>query len=144
MEDYLTIYKHYIRFLKEQGVYRRALSLHKRNFNGNVKKIFLTFRPSSWVQNSSAFCVWCQTREGDIFWWPISILWQCECTLEKYDDYDSPEGLIRLIDDYIEFFNKHIGEEITNIPKDTIGKLKKKLTTVRKKMAEMMCDNILF
>lgn len=144
MEDRLTVSKHYIRFLKEQGVYRRALSLHKRNLNGNVKKIFLTYRPASWVQNTSAFCVWSQTREGDIFWWPISILWQCECTLEKYDDYNSPDGMVRLIDEYIDFFNKHIGEEITNMPKDTIGKLKNKLMIVRKKMLKMRCDENLF
>lgn len=144
MEDRLTVSKHYIRFLKEQGVYRRALSLHKRNLNGNVKNIFLTYRPATWVENASAFCVWSQTSEGDIFWWPISILWQCECVLNQYDEYNTPDGMVRLIDVYIDFFNRHIGEEITNIPKDTIGKLKNKLRIVRKKMLKMRCDEILF
>ena len=144
MEDRLTVSKHYIRFLKEQGVYRRALSLHKRNLNGNVKNIFLTYRPATWVENASAFCIWSKTREGDIFWWPISILWQCECVLNQYDEYNTPDGMRESIDVYIDFFNKHIGEEITNIPKDTIGKLKNKLIIVRKKMVKMRCDEILF
>jgi hypothetical protein len=52
--------------------------------------------------------------------------------------------MVRLIDEYIDFFNKHIGEEITNMPKDTIGKLKNKLRIVRKKMLKMRCDEILF
>ena len=144
MEDKLTVSKHYIRFLKEQGVYRRALSIHRRNFNGKISAIFFTYRPAAWLQNSSAFCCWGHTREGDIFWWPISILWQCECIINQYDDYNSPEGMIKTIDEYIDFFNKHIDEEITNIPKDTIARLKNKLRIVRKTMVKMRCDEILF
>jgi len=74
-------YKAYKRFLKEKGVYTRALKIHSKGlFNERViiKKL-LAIKPSDWIQNGSVFCSWCRTPEGDLFWWSVSILWQITC-----------------------------------------------------------------
>ena len=75
-------YKIYKRFLKDEGIFRRALEIHSecRHLNEHLikKKLFLTM-PSQWIQSCGTFCQWCRSPEGDKFWWPISILWQIKC-----------------------------------------------------------------
>lgn len=74
-------YKAYKRFLKEKGVYARALKIHSKGlFNERVirERLFI-IKPSQWIQDGSVFCSWRRTSEGDLFWWSVSILWQITC-----------------------------------------------------------------
>ena len=71
-------YKAYKRFLKEKGVYTRALKIHSKGmFNEReIRENLFKIKPSQWIQDGSVFCSWDRTSEGGLFWWSISILWQ--------------------------------------------------------------------
>lgn len=92
-------YKAYKRFLKDEGVYKRAMEIHslKGEFNEHsIKKKLSMVRPSQWIQNSMAFYQWCYTPEGETFWWPISILWQIKCLQQEiiiFNEYESKDTL---------------------------------------------------
>jgi hypothetical protein len=88
--------KRYKRFMKERGLYSRMLALHTTydsiyGFHKKERKKY-TFKelltstldsPCKWIQNSTVFCTWSRTKEGDGFWWIISILWEIKCFNEK-------------------------------------------------------------
>lgn len=51
-------------------------------------------KPSDFIWNCSAFCIWNTTSEGEGFWWAISSLWKEYCIRENLFFY---EDKIRLI-----------------------------------------------
>lgn len=91
--------KRYKRFMKEYGLYSRMIFLHTTytsyfsDVNGfkrtKKKKAFKELLTSTndpvnkWIQNSSVFCTWSGTKEGDTFWWLISMLWEVKCYNEE-------------------------------------------------------------
>ena len=79
MIEFENIFKVFLRFLKEEGVYHRALSIYGKN-KRNVKDILkrdLCF--THWIQHEDTFCLWHTTDEGKDFWWIIHLLWLIKC-----------------------------------------------------------------
>lgn len=84
------ILKLYMRFLKEEGIYYRAIKIHKNAAKKrNLEKYFDVFNvtpPDMWIQNSYIFCHWLETKEGQMFWWLKDIYWKFECyKIDKND-----------------------------------------------------------
>ena len=83
------ITKIYIRFLKDNGIFRRAIELHRthnksiavKNFNRNklLRVLRYTNYPFQFMSDSTAFCTWDDTIEGNEYWWIKSLLWKIEC-----------------------------------------------------------------
>lgn len=135
--------KRYERFLKEMGVYKRAIQIHnngpipfkKKSVLGRIgyPEILKTNSayPRGWIQTSGIFCTWAKSPEKDVFWWPISLLWQAECI--ENDIYTSDE--YRLTDEHlIEDFRRYLAylkmdgiKENTSISINTIANLKDKV-----------------
>ena len=114
--------KRYERFLKEMGVYKRAIDIHSRRENVLPKrgiayqsKLKANTFPRSWIQSSGTFCTWSRTPEKDVFWWAISLLWQYECNENNIllDGYNYVNNGMDLKDNfrrYLEYYN-NIGDE---------------------------------
>lgn len=80
MIEFNKILKIYLRFLKEEGVYHRALSIHSGNGKINAKKALqddILF--THWIQHEETFCLWSSTKEGKDFWWIIHLQWLIKC-----------------------------------------------------------------
>jgi len=129
--------KRYERFLKEMGVYRRAIQIHtygtgKRRY-GYPTILKINCHVRSWIQSSGTFCTWLRTPEKDVFWWAISLLWQYECYENRIllDDTNYVPDVKFLNDDfrrYLEYYN-NIGDEkkYSSISINTLEKLKDKI-----------------
>ena len=76
MIEFNKVFKFYLRFLKEEGVYHRALSIHGKNNKISAKKVLqddILF--THWIQHEDTFCLWSSTKEGKDFWWIIHLQW---------------------------------------------------------------------
>lgn len=120
VEGILKIYK---RFLKENGVYTRAMYLHLNGCGRKSRKITpekfknkLSYfsDPMCLLSNVGIFCIWRESSEGDYFWWKISNKWKIKCINEcigitpAWRDYNH---IIKVIDLYLASF-------ATTMPKD--------------------------
>jgi len=115
MKDRKLIQKEYFRFLKEYGVFSKAMAIHKgkiKRFNYlGLSDLLDTCDPYVWIQNSNVFCTWSRSDEGDLFWWGVCILWQCECVFKGLHDFKSETlqskigSLLVYIRDYDRSFN---------------------------------------
>lgn len=103
MKDIKVIQKVFFRFLKENGVFARCIEIYKKSLikNGrtSISDLLIPIQPYSWIQSSNGFCSWCRTVEGDMFWWGLSLSWQCECVVNDYilDTYNKQSYLRTLI-----------------------------------------------
>jgi hypothetical protein len=146
--------KRYERFLKEMGVYKRAIEIHSGRVNGLCKRniayptiIKANTYPRSWIHSSGTFCTWSRTPEKDVFWWAISLLWQYECYENNIllDGYSYVHNIMFLKDDfrrYLEFYN-NIGDEkkYSSISINTLEKLKEKIIEVSAIINEKYLEN---
>ena len=88
-ENIQEIAKIYIRFLKDNGIFKRALELHYTHNRGIVVKnnnrdvLLKALRhsdyPFQFISDSGTFCIWRDTEEGEDYWWMKSLLWRIEC-----------------------------------------------------------------
>ena len=135
--------KRYERFLKEMGVYKRAIDIHSKSVNGLPKrgiayqaKIKSNTYPRSWIQSSGTFCTWSRTPEKDVFWWAISLLWQYECYENNIllDGYNYVHNVMFLKDDfrrYLEYCDNIRNEKnFSSVSINTLEKLKEKIIEV--------------
>ena len=146
--------KRYERFLKEMGVYKRAIDIHSRRENVLPKrgiayqsKLKANTFPRSWIQSSGTFCTWSRTPEKDVFWWAISLLWQYECYENDIllDGYNYVHNVMYLKEDfrrYLEYYN-NIGDEkgCSSISINTLEKLKEKIIEVSEIINEIYFEN---
>jgi hypothetical protein len=116
MEDINVIQKVFFRFLKENGVFARCIEIYKksliRNKHTNISDLLIPIQPYSWIQSSNGFCSWCRTVEGDMFWWGLSLSWQCDCVVNNYiaDTYNKQSylrTLINNINDYTKSYKNY-------------------------------------
>ena len=84
------VFKAYTRFLKDNGVYKRAMELHSthnKDCNDTLpiikKKLCELSSPIYFISNVFMFCAWAGTSEGEDFWWKISVKWEIKCALEN-------------------------------------------------------------
>jgi len=135
--------KRYERFLKEMGVYKRAIEIHSKRTN-ELSKTNIAYQfalkantyPRSWIQSCGTFCTWSKTPEKDVFWWAISLLWQYEChenriLLDGNNYVHDVKYLKHDLGRYLEFYN-NIGDEkkYSSISINTLEKLKEKIIEV--------------
>ena len=133
-----NIIKGYMRFLKDEGIFYRAMSihgsrcdwynrqkiLHNSDYVFNDKPLIrcaiksLRDRidiPGQFISDCRTFCDWSQTKEGRGYWYSKSVLWRWYLVKELHDKSDmySFEHHIReILEDYSDA-----------IPKDTLLKL---------------------
>ena len=131
--------KRYERFLKEMGVYKRAIDIHSGRVNELSKRniayqaiIKTNTYPRSWIQSNGTFCTWSRTPEKDGFWWAISLLWQYECCENDIllDGYNYVHNVMYLKEDfkrYLEYYNNIGDEKNSSISINTLEKLKEKI-----------------
>ena len=131
--------KRYERFLKEMGVYKRAIDIHSGRVNELSKRniayqaiIKTNTYPRSWIQSNGTFCTWSRTPEKDVFWWAISLLWQYECCENDIllDGYNYVHNVMYLKEDfkrYLEYYNNIGDEKNSSISINTLEKLKEKI-----------------
>lgn len=75
-EEKIKIFK---RFLKEQGVYNRAMWLYANYIARGKKNVIAalsTSKPWEWLSDMDIFCLWSATDEGRKLWAKINILWR--------------------------------------------------------------------
>ena len=128
--------KRYERFLKEMGVYKRAIEIHSGRKIAYQDIIKANTYPRSWIQSCGTFCTWSKTPEKDVFWWAISLLWQYEChenriLLDGNNYVHDVKYLKHDLGRYLEFYN-NIGDEkkYSSISINTLEKLKEKIIEV--------------
>ena len=131
--------KRYERFLKEMGVYKRAIDIHSGRVNELSKRniayqaiIKTNTYPRSRIQSNGTFCTWSRTPEKDVFWWAISLLWQYECCENDIllDGYNYVHNVMYLKEDfkrYLEYYNNIGDEKNSSISINTLEKLKEKI-----------------
>jgi hypothetical protein len=90
------IVKRYKRFLKENGIYKRAISIHMNSYDfrkENCKSLSNLFstcsQPDDFLKLISKFCVWAQTPEGRGYWWALSLHWREICLAENFENLNS-------------------------------------------------------
>ena len=75
-EEKINIFK---RFLKEQGVYSRAMWLYANCIARDKKNVIaalIASRPWEWLSDMDIFCLWTDTEEGRKLWAKVNILWR--------------------------------------------------------------------
>ena len=82
--DFEKVKKSYIRFLKDRGIYVRAKNILFGNGKEEFKSIddlykHYRIRVPYWFENTSFFCLWSDTSEGDTYWWCHSVAWKAFC-----------------------------------------------------------------
>lgn len=123
--EFDTNFKRYKRFMKDNGLYARMMQIHLGECSSHNKRIFSelksflcnTVEPFSWIQGAAAFCSWSSTKEGDLFWWLISIRWQAICIKESLFKNPMHEKLFieRLnynLDSIVDCYGKILSKEI--------------------------------
>lgn len=142
--------KHFMRFLKEKGIYKRAFNIitdknncyHKNATYVNYGSRLRMIAPKEWIQSGTSFCMWSDTPEKDIFWWGMSILWNYECmereiTYNYKIDTDFYEKLlIREIRSYLNCYGRNDIHSQTSIPRKKIEYIKNQLKEKLKKLTE--------
>lgn len=141
MQDFDKNVKKYKRFLKEYGLFKRAIHIHQygadfctvREETRKFPDCLLEHDPCNWIQNPRAFCSWARTNEGDCFWWSISLLWQlticCDDSFSK--DYFLRESMVRYANSFLKHiriiprnYKRKLNERIINEIKDKVNKIK--------------------
>ena len=143
-EEKVKIYK---RFLKENGVYKRVIEIHcNGTYYDRKKRKFPTclehFGILTWIQNSNCFCTWYYTKEGDLFWYALSVLWQMHCYITESCDlknenkiYIITNFLNRLNNDFFDYY-KTISEENKELVKNIYEKIKSDKIKLKEKLKE--------
>ena len=124
--DFDKVVKRYKRFLKENGIYRRAIEIHMEKnhiyhpFSQKYKNLSEALNGIAyydWMQSTKSFCMWASTKEGDAFWWFYSILWRYIC----FNEYHimSLSTLICDINTYLNsnIYNKRYPENVNILEK---------------------------
>lgn len=138
--------KIYTRFLKEHGVFKRAIEIHKYGAREREKET--TFEASlrkcdywyEWLQDDYCFCLWRYTKEHDEFWWALSILWQVTCFHNDITGVINVNRRIRLqecinsIDRYNDWFSCHENTGLSCIDEKTINELKDKINKYKEEL----------
>ena len=114
------VFNIYKRFLKDNGVFHRAMQVHKQRMNKMGAEHFLYWLnkdPMKIMSNADMFTTWANTKERKLFWWKISNRWKIKCLKEKigyyrYYKYD----YIKVVEMLMKFEQKHrldiSGEEL--------------------------------
>ena len=63
-------------------------SIKKNGYSG-FSELLDSCDPYSWINSSRIFCTWSRSDEGDLFWWGVCLLWQCECIFKEFHDIKS-------------------------------------------------------
>jgi hypothetical protein len=138
MKDVTITKKRFFRFLKEMGVYSRCIEIYKEHKGLLRYRLFLDYDPYFWIQNPSMFCGWCSTKEGDMFWWAISLLWQYECYINGYvngyNELKLPENIMKDLSDFFEYFNIFSKGFRTSVSSEKLYELKEKLVDINNKL----------
>jgi len=126
------IIKKYKRFLKENGIYQRAIELHSYHnckktilsLYGDIKKFnfksLLAYNPKDWMQSTALFCLWSGTKEGEKYWFEKSILWLSQCCETHKDMTDLLAG----IECFNRMYGKYKNSKINEIEESLNEKLK--------------------
>ena len=138
MRDFDRKVKKYKRFLKEHGIFKRAIHIHQYgedfcNVRESIRKFpdcLLGHDPCNWIQNARAFCSWVNTNEGDCFWWSISLLWQLTiCCDNSFSTGYLRESIVRCADSFFEYirhcdYKCNVNERIINEINNKVKELK--------------------
>lgn len=132
--------KRYERFLKEMGVYKRAVDIHSGRVHGLYKRsiaypvvIKNNTYPRTWIQSSGTFCTWSRTPEKDVFWWGISLLWQYECQENKIivDGFNYNYNALYLAQDFKRYLEYYVsigsGKNNSSVGIKTLENVKNKI-----------------
>jgi len=80
MIEFDKIFKVYSRFLKEEGIYHKVLTIHGKGNKFSAKNVLQKDHMfTHWIQHDSTFCLWSNTNEGRDFWMEIHLLWLIKC-----------------------------------------------------------------
>lgn len=85
-----NVFNIYKRFLKDNGVFYRAMQIHKQRMDKMGAERFLYWfnkDPLAIISNADMFTSWAGTKEKKIFWWKISNRWKIKCLKEKIGYY---------------------------------------------------------
>lgn len=85
-----NVFNIYKRFLKDNGVFYRAMQIHKQKMDKFGVERFMNYfieDPKTIMSTSTLFTIWANTKEKKIFWWNISNKWKVKCLKEKIGDY---------------------------------------------------------
>lgn len=90
------VFNEYKRFLKNNGVFCRAMQIHKQRMDKMGAERFLYWfnkDPLRIMSNADMFTSWAESKERKLFWWKISNRWKIKCLKEKigyykYNKYD--------------------------------------------------------
>ena len=134
MKDVTITKKRFFRFLKEMGVYSRCIEIYKEHKGFLRYRPFLDYDPSSWIQSSSMFCTWFSTKEGDMFWWAISLLWQYECHVNGYDKLKTPERIMEESSDFFNYFDTFLNSSRTSVSPEKLCELREKIVDINNKL----------
>ena len=124
------VFNEYKRFLKDNGVFYRAMQIHKQRMNKmGTERFFYLFNkdPLTIISNADMFTSWAGTKEKKIFWWKISNRWKVKCLKEKIGDYKYTKwDYSKVISMLLRFEEKHkldITEEEFNFVDSSINEL---------------------
>ena len=137
MENNLeTIKKYFYRFLKENGCFSKYFICKK-----NIVSIE-NYAPCLWLQDSRIFCTWFTTSEKDVYWWAISILWQFECIVNRFDNKGSINKLIAAVTVYKKHYNIYNGQMNMDTCVDIkiISLLQEKVDNINNNLTKMLCQ----
>ena len=133
MIEFDKIFKIYSRFLKEEGIYHRTLSIHGGNGKLSAKNALkgdILF--THWIQHEDTFCLWSRTKEGKDFWWIIHLQWLIRCldfcNGELIGSFMFDKSYVKnSIEFFLNHFNPHSvdNEKMKNILMEKIKILKK-------------------
>ncbi len=141
--------KIYIRFLKEHGVYKRAIEIHKYGAREGDRDI--PFKEAlkksehwyNWLQDDNCFCLWRDTKELDDFWWALSILWQIMCVYKDITGVINVNKKIRIqecinsIDRYNEWFAHRVHLGLSCVGEKTIEGLKSEIDKLKEELKNL-------
>jgi len=102
-EESFNLFK---RFLKEDGIYIKAMKIYDHEPWGEIGKMSIKDRfkhmsPVRWLTSENLFCDWSKSKEGRKFWFKKNILWKILlCEKECMQNCDIKE----IIKDYCEEF----------------------------------------
>ena len=139
--------KIYTRFLKEHGVFKRAIEIHKygarereTTFEASLRKCDYWY---NWLQDDYCFCLWRYTKERDEFWWALSILWQIMCVYKDITGVINVNKKIRIqecinsIDRYNEWFAHRVHLGLSCVDEKTIEGLKSKIDKLKEELKNL-------
>lgn len=133
--------KEYMRFLKNEGIYHRAMSIHgshipfsgRRQLNEeyvvhskslieSALKTLNTYsnRPGQFISNCLSFCDWSYTKEGRGYWYAKSILWRWYLykSLNRNETCDFKYHIRNILCDFSDKLTKDTTLRLKNILKE--------------------------